>query len=1154
MATPGRVEIIYLAGAFPWPTWAEFIGRFEPSFLQSRRSIPFESLSTSALTAGTLRRPLTRHTQSASSPAHVPFPDAPRTGRSRESFADRAPDVRTRAMATRDLRAPLLGGGDDGVASRGDVDATPLDDGLTARRPPRRDARRARDDAAATMDDADGMLDDDTRRWPQPRVPAGASPGLETLDYEPVANEVAADELRQRLEGRSASRRRFYGYTGLTFAKSTITLVVGVVVGVIAFCIDAVVHEMYRAHQRFSLERFARDVGPPAATATAPLAHPDYAYAVAYAGSCLALVLVASALCLFWAPQAAGGGVTLVMAYLNGTHVPDLLGWRSLAAKVIGVVCACGSSLAVGPEGPMVHVGAAVASCLTLAMPLRYLTEVRGEDLARDARGGAEDKRGATNVDRDDDASSTISPDASIAADRLFARGGVFGPGGGFRGPRSDTDDGWSDANDPDSDDDPRRGSRSLGPRVSVSRLRRRRRRSARRAAATSRLMLDLASHATQREFVSAGAAAGLAAAFGAPIGGVLFSLEEASTHWSRKVTWRSFGCAAAASATLALLESRGRAGMLFFGGVRATTPRDYLHQLPFFVVTAALAGAAGVAFNQCQAWLSAIRPAPKRKGWRMFECALVSVATVGLRFLASAKIGKCAPPPAGWVDDDFGVRFLCPPGEVNDVATTLFSSPNRAIQWMLSMGDDDDAWNDSSHGFNPRALGACAGIYLVAMIAAFGTAVPGGVFLPSIFLGACGGGGVGLFLRDTLPDSWDVQPGLYALIGAAATLGGVFRSSISLVVIMVEGTGGISFVFCIIVAVMVSNAVSGWFHRHGVYHRDLGRNAAVAFLSGEPPRRFAALTARHLMASPALCVAPRFPADRARELLATTTHNGFPVVDARGRLLGMVLRSQLSVLLHAEKHAEPGAGARARRALDAYMRVAHLRRAPMPRPILPEGYGAEVGEGGFGGASPQRLSVEALARHVESEQGHLGAEAERRSRIASLFTSVAGDDDDDESAGADASGRRSPPPGLARESGAFGSEFGSSGLGGSGTVGALAAYAEEDDAEEMANAAGGWSRVAPDGQRGLSASPRTAGSPAFAEVDGAGAETGENTLDVGSFMHAAPLAVQAGFSATRVHVMFTSLGLRHLAVTDATNRVVGIITRKDVMRASEDE
>ena len=33
---------------------------------------------------------------------------------------------------------------------------------------------------------------------------------------------------------------------------------------------------------------------------------------------------------------------------------------------------------------------------------------------------------------------------------------------------------------------------------------------------------------------------------------------------------------------------------MLFFGGVRPTTARDYLHQLPFFVVTAAAAGVAG--------------------------------------------------------------------------------------------------------------------------------------------------------------------------------------------------------------------------------------------------------------------------------------------------------------------------------------------------------------------------------------------------------------------------------------------------------------------------------------------------------------------------------------------------------------------------------
>ena len=46
-------------------------------------------------------------------------------------------------------------------------------------------------------------------------------------------------------------------------------------------------------------------------------------------------------------------------------------------------------------------------------------------------------------------------------------------------------------------------------------------------------------------------------AAFGAPIGGVLFSLEEASTYWSRKVAWRCFICTTTAVFTLAQLHPR---------------------------------------------------------------------------------------------------------------------------------------------------------------------------------------------------------------------------------------------------------------------------------------------------------------------------------------------------------------------------------------------------------------------------------------------------------------------------------------------------------------------------------------------------------------------------------------------------------------------
>jgi len=114
----------------------------------------------------------------------------------------------------------------------------------------------------------------------------------------------------------------------------------------------------------------------------------------------------------------------------------------------------------------------------------------------------------------------------------------------------------------------------------------------------------------------------------------------------------------------------------------------------------------------------------------------------------------------------------------------------------------------------------------LLVTIFTFGIKVPAGLFVPSLAMGAIAGRllgikveGITYALQQSNPNSdglWSCQigkdcvmPGLYAMVGAAAVLGGVTRMTVSLVVIMFELTGSLEFIVPTMVAVMFAK-VSG--------------------------------------------------------------------------------------------------------------------------------------------------------------------------------------------------------------------------------------------------------------------------------------------------------------------------------------------------------
>lgn len=98
---------------------------------------------------------------------------------------------------------------------------------------------------------------------------------------------------------------------------------------------------------------------------------------------------------------------------------------------------------------------------------------------------------------------------------------------------------------------------------------------------------------------------------------------------------------------------------------------------------------------------------------------------------------GTCKELPKEWEEENYGLRFNCPEGEYNDIATLFLSSQHHTIIKLFSVGhnDMDENADDFNPPFSKGALALYTTIYLGLMSVGAGLAIPGGLFMPSILV-----------------------------------------------------------------------------------------------------------------------------------------------------------------------------------------------------------------------------------------------------------------------------------------------------------------------------------------------------------------------------------------------------------------------------------
>jgi CIC family chloride channel protein len=341
------------------------------------------------------------------------------------------------------------------------------------------------------------------------------------------------------------------------------------------------------------------------------------------------------------------------------------------------------------------------------------------------------------------------------------------------------------------------------------------------------------------RIMVAMGAAAGIAAAFNAPIAGVFFAIE------------------------IVLGELTSAAfGWIVFGSVlSAVVTRAVVGQNPAFPVPS---------YSLGSPW-----ELPLYLGLGLVA-AIVSVVYIRAIYLAQDWF-QHSPLPK-WVRPVITGAIV---GVIGLYFPQIFGDGYAAVGKILS-GQSLILW----------LLVALLALKIVATSINLGSGFMGGLFAPSLFLGAALGGAYGVLMKSMFP-SLDIAPSAFALVGMAAVLAGAVHAPVTAIMLLFEMTDDFHIVLPLMFAVAVSIFISEALQPASVYEVSLLRKG-IRLQRGKDVDVLETLKVAEVMKPAPDTIATQTPLQEVSSLFTKEHVHGLPVLNGKGELCGMITMADI--------------------------------------------------------------------------------------------------------------------------------------------------------------------------------------------------------------------------------------------------------------------